>query len=146
MQNKRVLYTNESGGVSVIVPAPDATEEQCVAAVPEGVAYEIVDVDAVPADRTFRAAWFHDVSASPEKVGVDVGKAKNVCHARRRAARTVEFAPLDEVIAKQIPGRPLGDVEADRQAVRDKYATIQTTIDAAQSVDELKTLLDREAL
>ena len=57
MDNKRVIYPTDEGGVAVIVPAPDATQEQVLKAVPAGKAYKIVDVADVPADRTFRNAW-----------------------------------------------------------------------------------------
>lgn len=57
MQDKRVIYPNDEGGVSIIVPAPGVTEEQVLAAVPKGKPYQIVDVADVPTDRTFRDAW-----------------------------------------------------------------------------------------
>jgi len=57
MDNKRVIYPTDEGGVAVIVPAPGATQEQVLKAVPAGKPYKIVDVADVPADRTFRNAW-----------------------------------------------------------------------------------------
>jgi hypothetical protein len=57
MQDKRVIYPNDEGGVSIIVPAPGVTEEQVLKAVPQGKPYQIVDVADVPTDRTFRDAW-----------------------------------------------------------------------------------------
>jgi hypothetical protein len=57
MINQRVIYSTAEGGVAIIVPAPGATLEQVLKAVPAGVAYEIVSVDDVPSDRTFRNAW-----------------------------------------------------------------------------------------
>ena len=72
---------------------------------------------------------------------VDITKAKQIAHDIRRAARLQEFLPLDEVIAKQIPGTDVQAVEAERQAVRDKYAAMQSQIDAAQTVDALKAVL-----
>jgi hypothetical protein len=57
MDNKRVIYSTAEGGVAIIVPAPGATLEQVLKAVPAGVAYEVVSVDDVPSDRTFRNAW-----------------------------------------------------------------------------------------
>jgi hypothetical protein len=57
MDNKRVIYPTAEGGVAIIVPAPGATLEQVLKAVPAGVAYEVVSVDDVPSDRTFRNAW-----------------------------------------------------------------------------------------
>jgi len=71
---------------------------------------------------------------------IDLTKAKNIGHDMRRAARAEEFKPYDEAIAKQIPGQVDG-AEAARQAIRDKYAAIQTSIDAAATPDEIKAAL-----
>ena len=71
---------------------------------------------------------------------IDVTKAKAIGHDMRRAARAVEFKPFDEAIAKQIPGQVDG-AEAARQVIRDKYAVIQTNIDAAATPDEIKAAL-----
>jgi hypothetical protein len=71
---------------------------------------------------------------------IDIDKAKAIGHDMRRAARTEEFKPYDEAIAKQIPGQMEG-AEAARQAIRDKYAAMQTSIDAAQTPDEIKAAL-----
>lgn len=71
---------------------------------------------------------------------IDVNKAKAIGHDMRRAARAEEFKPFDEAIAKQIPGQVDG-AEAARQVIRDKYAAIQTQIDAAATPDEIKAAL-----
>lgn len=73
-------------------------------------------------------------------ITINIDKAKAIGHDMRRAARTEEFKPYDDVIAKQIPGQVDG-AEAARQAIRDKYAAIQTSIDAAQTPDEIKAAL-----
>ena len=57
MDNKRVIYPTDDGGVAIIVPAPNATLEQVLKAVPAGKEYKVVDVADVPSDRTFRNAW-----------------------------------------------------------------------------------------
>lgn len=57
MQDKRVIYSTDEGGVAIIVPAPGATLEQVLAAVPAGKTYEVVSVADIPSDRTFRNAW-----------------------------------------------------------------------------------------
>ena len=71
---------------------------------------------------------------------IDVTKAKAIGHEMRRAARAEEFKPYDEAIAKQIPGAAEG-AEAQRQAIREKYAAIQVEIDAAATPDEIKAAL-----
>lgn len=68
---------------------------------------------------------------------INIDKAKAVAHDMRRAARAEEFKPYDDAIAKQIPGQAEG-AEAARQAIREKYAAMQTAIDAASTIDEIK--------
>ena len=74
-------------------------------------------------------------------IGLNLNKAKDIAHEKRRAARAEEFKPHDEVIMKQIPGNDYNQAEAARQAIREKYATLQVQMDAAQTADELKALL-----
>ena len=71
---------------------------------------------------------------------INVTKAKSIGHDMRRAARAEEFKPYDEAIAKQIPGQAEG-AEAARQAIREKYAAIQTAIDAAATPDQIKAAM-----
>ena len=74
-------------------------------------------------------------------ISIDMTKAKDIAHEKRRAARAEEFKPYDEVIMKQIPGVDAQQAEAARQAIREKYATLQAQMDAATTVDGLKNLL-----
>lgn len=69
---------------------------------------------------------------------IDVNKAKAIGHDMRRAARSAEFAPLD--IKATIPSEA-NSAETARQAIREKYATIQAQIDAATTPDEIKVAL-----
>ena len=58
--DKRIIYPNDDGGVSIIIPAPECEltiEEIAAKDVPAGKPYKIVDVTDIPSDRTFRAAW-----------------------------------------------------------------------------------------
>ena len=136
---KRIIYQNESGGVSVIIPTGELSIEEVAAKdVPEGVAYEIVEDDAIPADRFFRGAWVMGDCC----IEHDLGRCRAIGHDRRRAARAEEFAPHDEVIAKQIPGVSATEAEALRQAIRDKYAAIQAEIDAADDPAAIKAALE----
>jgi hypothetical protein len=67
-------------------------------------------------------------------IAINLDKAKAIAHDKRRAARAAEFAPLD--IKATIPSEAVA-AEAARQAIRDKYAVIQTDIDTAPGVPEL---------
>lgn len=71
-------------------------------------------------------------------IGINLDKAKEIAHDKRRAARAEEFAPLD--IKATIPSEAAA-AEAARQAIRDKYAEMQEAMDAAQTVEELKETL-----
>jgi len=58
--NQRIIFSNDEGGVSVIVPAAECgltIEEIAAKDVPAGKPYKIVDVADIPSDRTFRNAW-----------------------------------------------------------------------------------------
>lgn len=57
---QRIIYPNDDGGVSIIIPAPDCglTIEQIASKdVPQNTPFKIVDVSDIPTDRTFRDAW-----------------------------------------------------------------------------------------
>ena len=71
-------------------------------------------------------------------ITINIDKAKSVAHDMRRAARAAEFAPLD--IKATIPSEAEA-AEAARQLIRDKYANIQITIDAAATVDDLLAIV-----
>ena len=71
-------------------------------------------------------------------ITININKAKDIAHDKRRADRSAEFAPLD--IKATIPSEAVA-AEAARQAVREKYAEKQAAIDAAQTVEELKEVM-----
>ena len=71
-------------------------------------------------------------------IGLNLNKAKEIAHEVRRAKRAEEFAPLD--IKVTIPSEAQA-AEAARQAIRDKYATLQAQMDAAQTAESLRVLL-----
>jgi hypothetical protein len=135
MTTSRIIFQNESGGVSVIVPT--GSVELALKDVPPGVPYEIVSADDIPSDRTFRNAWVADGAA----VAVDLDKAKDIGHDIRRQQRAEEFAPFDEIIAKQIPGADHVAAEASRQAIREKYALVQVAIEASEDAEAIKQAL-----
>jgi hypothetical protein len=73
-------------------------------------------------------------------ITINITKAKIIAHDKRREARTKEFEPYDNAIAKQIPNQFDG-AEAQRQLIREKYAAMQTAIDAASTIDEIKAAM-----
>jgi hypothetical protein len=141
MNNQKIIYQNESGGVSVIIPTGELPiEEIAKKDVPVGVSYEIVDSLAIPSDRYFRDAWVMGDCC----VDHNIDKCKQIGHDKRRAARAEEFKPHDEVIMKQIPGADADAAEAARAAIRTKYEQVQTAIDAATTPDEIKAALEAD--
>jgi hypothetical protein len=135
---KRIIYQSESGGVAVIIPTESV--DLALKDVPEGVAYEIVEEADIPSDRFFRGAWVMGDGC----VEQDLEQCKTIAHDKRRAARTEEFAPHDEVIAKQIPGADPVAAEEARQVIRRKYVSIQAEIEAAGTPIEIKVALGLE--
>jgi hypothetical protein len=58
--NQRIIYPNDEGGVSILIPAIECgltIEEIAAKDVPQGKPFKIVDVADIPTDRTFRDAW-----------------------------------------------------------------------------------------
>ena len=73
-------------------------------------------------------------------ITINIDKAKNIAHDARRTARSAEFAPLD--IKATIPSEATA-AEAARQAVREKYAAMQTAIDSATTADAIKAAMPK---
>jgi hypothetical protein len=71
-------------------------------------------------------------------ITINIDKAKSIAHDARRLARSAEFAPLD--IKATIPSEATA-AEAARQVIRDKYAAMQTAIDAATTTDQIKAVM-----
>ena len=136
--NQRIIYPTDEGGLAVIMIAPNCglgLDEIAAKNVPKGKPFRIVEAHELPTERTFRDAWQFE---GPQ---INMEKAKEVAHRTRRAAREKEFAPYDEAIAKQIPGK-FETAEAARVLIREKYAEMQVKIDSSSSVDELKSALN----
>jgi hypothetical protein len=74
-------------------------------------------------------------------ITISLPKAKQIAHNQRRARREAELAPLDQIIAKQIPGKDAADAEAKRQVIRARYDKLQADIDKAKNPEQLKTIL-----
>jgi len=71
-------------------------------------------------------------------ITINIDKAKTIAHDKRRLNRSAEFAPLD--IKATIPSESVA-AEAARQLIRDKYASMQSAIDSAETIDEIKTAI-----
>ena len=63
--NQRIIYPTDEGGVAVIIPSPEylsihTIEELAAKDVPAGKPFQIVNVEDIPSDRTFRNAWTYE--------------------------------------------------------------------------------------
>lgn len=70
----KIIYKNESGGVSIITPTEEALsfmsiDEIAKKDVPTGLPYKIVEDSEIPTDRTFRDAWTVDEATLTDGVG-----------------------------------------------------------------------------
>ena len=119
--------------------------------IPDGCKYEIIDADKL-------GEWINvgvgstavQFSGSITQFDWDTGvstynmtKAKLIAHRKRRNRRYCEFAPQDDIVAKAIPGSATDTAEAARASIRTKYATMQTEIDNASTIDELYAILQK---
>jgi hypothetical protein len=59
--SKRVIFPNEEGGVSILVPSPECPNiDALIANVPAGKPHQIVNVSDIPSDREYRNAWTYE--------------------------------------------------------------------------------------
>ena len=72
MTEQRIIYQNEHGGVSVIIPflGSGLTIGQIAEKdVPTGKPYKIIDAEEIPTDRSARNGWTVDVADLTDGVG-----------------------------------------------------------------------------
>ena len=136
---KRIIYTNQEGGVSVIIPSAEALQSMTVEQialkdVPNGLSYQIVEEEEIPTDRTFRGAWVLD-----NGIKEDNAKATDIAKNKIRTWREDEFKKNDIILQNAIVD---DDQEIRIEAVerrnylRDKPAECDN-----KSVDELKVII-----
>ena len=73
-------------------------------------------------------------------IKVDINKAKEIVHAKRRYVRANLLKQLDIETTVPLLAR---QAEVQRQAIRDKFAAIQTAIDNAETSDQLKDIVTK---
>lgn len=78
---------------------------------------------------------------------INLDKAKEITHTKRKEVRAEEFKPFDAIVALQIPGDDYIDTqtainaaEAERVKIREKYAVIKSDINACADIDSLKAI------
>tara|TARA_R100001530_G_C4227819_1_gene131825 strand:- start:63 stop:533 length:471 start_codon:yes stop_codon:yes gene_type:complete len=140
--DKRIVYQGENGRAVVVIPAPNYSgtmDDLLEKRVPENCrdSANVVEVDTVPSDRTFRNSW---VTKSGESVSVDLDKAKDIAKDKVRQARTPKFQELDILYQRAIEENnsdKQAQIIAQKKTARD--ATADSKITSADSVANLKT-------
>lgn len=74
-------------------------------------------------------------------IQIDLDKAKEISHDKRRAKRADLFKQLDIEATVPVLAEQAEQAEVKRQIIRDEFAVIQTEIDDAESVDQLKVII-----
>jgi hypothetical protein len=69
--DQRIIYQNDTGGVSIIVPCDCGLTIEEIAAkdVPTGKPYKIVDMSDIPTDRQWRDEWTVEETDLTDGVG-----------------------------------------------------------------------------
>jgi hypothetical protein len=139
--NDRIVFTKPDGSCGVITPTGEAPiDAVMIKDVPsDAINPRQITIAELPQDRLFRSAW--DDSNPEDFIGLNLAKAKLMAHEWRREKRAEDFAPYDEIIAKQIPGQDAVAAENARQAIRDADAVTQNNIDNAVDEAELRAEL-----
>lgn len=139
--NKRIIYTQENGVAAILTPAPGISQERMEQDVPVGTQYEVVDVQDIPTDRTFRNVWEHDTTESLNKIGIKLDKALGISLERVRARRDELFAELDkEYVIAQREGSDTTALDERRQKLKDatdQLKALDTNHDGYLSADEV---------
>ena len=108
---------------------------------PDGTAYEVVEDNKIPTDRTFRNAWIKGSGVVTE----DISKAREIHKTNIRNARTPKLAALDvEFQQAQETSAGITTIVAKKQVLRDAPAA--SGIATAANTTELKAQWDTSNL
>jgi hypothetical protein len=126
-----IIFTNESGGVSVCTPTGEL-DIQAVKAKDTPSHSIIVDDSALP-DNDFFDAW----ELSNSTVSVNLAKAKEITKSRLRTERAPLLAAQDVAFQRALEtGADIAEIAAEKQRLRD----ITKLADSCTTTDQLKNL------
>ena len=134
-KQKVIIFTNQSGGVSVCVPTGEIPIEQVQGKdIPAGVQSHIVDKDSLPNEHgDFFDAW----EQTNGTVTVNMTKAKNLTKDRLRFERTPLLAEQDVAFQRALEnGEPTAAIVAEKKRLRD----LTTLADTCTTLDQLRAL------
>jgi len=138
--NKRIIYKNNDGGISIIIPAPDSEltiEEIAAKDVPPNTDYKIVDVSELPKNREFRSAWDH----IEDKIEVNFEKAKHITKQRLRQERAPLLSAQDVEYVKAL------EVNGDTSKIikeKKRLRDITKLVDDVTSLEDLSKITVKE--
>jgi hypothetical protein len=126
-----IIFTNESGGVSVCTPTGEL-DIRAVKAKDTPSHSIIVDDSALP-DNDFFDAW----ELSNSTVSVNLAKAKEITKSRLRTERAPLLAAQDVAFQRALEtGADIAEIAAEKQRLRD----ITKLADSCTTTDQLKNL------
>ena len=147
MEQKAIFTDPETGDLCVITASPEhfkkggtmaeAVERtiQCRPNCPDNTPYEIINVDQLPPDRTFRNAW--KKGSGGNKIDIDFPKAQDITKRRLRAERKPLLEEQDVLFTRaQETGADTSAIVAEKNRLRD----ITNQVDTATTLDQLKAL------
>lgn len=131
----KIIYPNDTGGVSIIVPSlhwKGTMEELAQKDAPKGKPYKIVEDSEIPSDRAFRDAW-----ENYEAITVSLVKAKEITKERLRRERKPLLEEQDILFMRAVEtSQDKSAIVIEKQRLRD----ITALVDDATTLDELKGL------
>lgn len=130
-----IIYTNETGGVSVCMPTGELPIEQVITKdIPAGVESFIVDHDALPWDHNdFYNAW----EQTNGVVTINLAKAKEVTKNRLRYDRVPLLQAQDIAFQRALEaGADTTAIVAEKNRLRD----LPSLADSCTTLDELRAL------
>lgn len=145
--NGRIVFTTPEGSVSVLIPSGEISIAKVKSKdVPENATnVREITIAELPANRHYRNAW--DDSNPESFVGINVAKAAEMAHARRRVKRDKIFAPNIKILSKDSAGIPLGPNENAADAASANAAYKANIDDVAQEAIEAAVIAnDIEAM
>lgn len=141
-----IVYTDNDGTIGIIYPNPDAKKSAIDAegndvmipmtiddvrakALPEtATSYAVIDKSNIPADRTFRNAWSHDLPGGLVKVDIPKAKVLHMNNIRTIRNKLLAASDTDLLRAQEKNDTAAIDqLKAFRQALRDIPQTYSLT-------------------
>lgn len=151
-ENKRVIFDNGEGGVSILVPSPNcelSLEQIIDKDIPVGRSKDTLEASDLPNDRTYRSAW----TKGDGQVGINVEKAKALHKDKIRAVRDPLLAAEDVAYMRADEAGNNSEkqaVRARKQALRDVTNIVDNATITATDVNgvttELKAVWDADVL